>query len=212
MLTVKRFIFNAFQVNCYLLYDETQECVIIDAASYSEKEHFKISNFIENQQLKPVSLLTTHGHLDHIFGNGFLFSKYNLKPLIHEADAFFLDILVEYAHNFGLRAEASPEAERLLEDNDELKFGNSVLKVIHVPGHSPGGVAFYNEAQQLLFSGDILFRDSVGRTDLPGGNHAQLMTGIKHKLLVLPDETTVYPGHNDETTIGYEKAENMYLK
>jgi hydroxyacylglutathione hydrolase len=212
MIKIQHFVFNPFQVNSFVLYDETNECVIIDAACYTEPEKRELAAFIDNHNLKPVHLLCTHGHLDHIFGNFYIHSKYKLQPQVHLADNHFLEILESYSANFGLKAEPSPAALHFIEDGEIIRFGNSELKAIHVPGHSPGGLAFHCEVQKLLFPGDIFFRESIGRSDLPGGNHNQLITGIKQKLLCLDESTRVFPGHNDETTIGYEKTENLFLK
>ncbi len=204
---------NQWQVNTYILSDETGECVIIDPGCFSEEEQKQLTDFITEKKLKPVRLLHTHLHLDHVFGTRFVAEKYNLKPEAHPGDEFFIDITKDYALQFGVTLDENPpQLGNYLNDGDEVKFGNTVLKVIHIPGHSPGGITFYNEDDRIMIAGDVLFRDSIGRTDLPGGDYDTLIDNIKNKLLALPDDTVVYPGHGPSTTIGYEKDSNPFLK
>ncbi len=204
---------NPWQVNTYILSDETNECVIIDPGCFSEEEQQQLTGFISDNGLKPVRLLHTHLHLDHVFGTRFVSEEYNLKPEAHPDDEFFIGITKEYASLFGVTIdEDPPPLGNYLNDGDEVKFGNSTLTVIHIPGHSPGGVTFYNEKEGILIAGDVLFRDSTGRTDLPGGDYDTLISNIKNKLLTLPENTVVYPGHGPSTTIGYEKKNNQFLR
>ncbi len=212
-MKVHIFPLNPWQVNTYILYDDTGECVIIDPGCFTEEEQEQLAGFITENKLDPVRLLHTHLHLDHVFGTRFMAEKYGLKPEAHSDDEFLIGITKDYAEQFGVTMEENPPGlGNYLNEGDEIKFGNTVLKVIHVPGHSPGGVTFYNKEDGILIAGDVLFRESIGRTDLPGGDYDTLISNIKSKLLTLPDETVVYPGHGPSTTVGYEKSSNPFLK
>lgn len=211
MIQIKQFIFNAFQVNTYILFDETKECVIIDAASSDETEEAQLSNFIDQMGLKPVQLLCTHTHIDHILGNAYVAERYNLKLSAHKDGAMYLTDAPAYAANFGITLNEVLQPEVLINENDLIHFGNSVLKVLHTPGHAKGSLCFYSEAENFVVSGDVLFYQSIGRTDLPGGDYDVLKNSIWGKLFVLPDDTIVYPGHGPETTIGSEKVTNPFV-
>ncbi len=208
---IKKITFNPVEVNAIVLWDETLECVIIDPACFYPDEEQKLKAFIEKNKLKPVRLLNTHGHFDHLMGNGFAEKTWKLRSEIHISDAFLVEQASAQAAMFGMQINKPTSPGRYLEDGEIITFGNSSMEVIHVPGHSPGGVAFFSEADQLLICGDILFYGSVGRTDLPGGNHEQLISGIKEKLMVLVPHVKVYCGHGPETTIGAEKINNPFL-
>lgn len=210
-MNIKKFTFNPVEVNAILLWDDTLECVIIDPACFYPHEEQKLKLFIETHHLKPVRLLNTHGHFDHLMGNRFVENTWGLKSEIHKEDNFLVEQAVNQSSMFGMSMPKPPLPGHFFEDGELLSFGNSTLKVIYVPGHSPGGVAFYSEADQLLIAGDILFYGSVGRTDLPRGNHVQLITGILEKLMVLDPRVKVYCGHGPETTIGAEKSNNPFL-
>ena len=204
---------NPWQVNTYILSDETNECVIIDPGCFSEEEQQQLTGFIGDNGLKPVRLLHTHLHLDHVFGTRFVSEAYNLKPEAHPDDGFFIGITKDYASQFGVTIDDNPPPlGNYLHEGDEVKFGNSTLTVIHIPGHSPGGITFHNEKEGILIAGDVLFRDSIGRTDLPGGDYGTLISNIKNKLFILPGNTVVCPGHGPTTTIGYEKKNNQFLR
>lgn len=211
MLNIKKFTFNPVEVNSIVLWDETFECVLIDPACYYPEEEQQLKQFIESHQLKPVKLLNTHGHFDHLMGNGFVEKTWGLNSEIHQDDDFLVQRAETQAMKFGIEMPAPPSSGGFLTDGELIRFGNSELKVIHVPGHSPGGVAFFSEEDQLLISGDILFFRSIGRTDLPMGNFNLLVSGIKEKLMILDDKVKVYCGHGPETTIGSEKRNNPYL-
>jgi len=211
-MTIKRFEFNPFPVNTYILYDDTNECVIIDAGMINEKEREELSSFIELNHLQIKHLLNTHLHFDHLLGNPFIRKKFGIKTTTHTGDLFLLDRVNEHAGLFGmLMQDGEVLVDKLLNDGDTITFGNVTLQAIHVPGHSPGSLVYYSEAEQCLFSGDVLFRRNIGRTDLPGGNYNDLISGIQKKLMTLPEHVTVYPGHGSRTTIGFEKKHNMYL-
>lgn len=211
MINVNYFVFNAFQENTYILYDETKECVIIDPGCYSNEEEQTLVNFITKNDLTPVKLLNTHCHIDHVLGNSFVASKYNIGLEIHENDLPTLHATPEYGHTFGFNIDESPEPSAFLKDGDTVKFGNSEIEVLFVPGHSAGHLVFVAREEKFVINGDVLFQGSIGRTDLPGGDYNTLIQSIKAKLLTLDDDFTVYSGHGSSTTIGYERASNPFL-
>ncbi|MBP1640914.1 MAG: fold hydrolase [Bacteroidetes bacterium] len=210
-MTIKTFTFNPFMENTYVAYDETKECVIIDPGCVTETEQKTLQQFISDNKLTVRHLINTHLHLDHSFGNLFVEKAYGILAKAHNADAFLLQQISAQAEAFGMHYDERPELRSFLTEKDTVKFGNVTLTVIHVPGHSPGSLCFYDAASATLFAGDVLFQGSIGRTDLPKGNYEQLIDGIGKKLFVLPDDTTVYCGHGPTTTIGYEKVYNPYL-
>lgn len=212
MITVKTLTFNAYSENTYILFDETKECIIIDPGMYEGYEQNELVSFIRENDLKPVLLLNTHCHLDHVFGNKFVFDTYGLKPQFHEGELVVLNAVPAYAPSMGFtQYQISPLPDTYLTEADIITFGNSSLSIIFAPGHSPAHLCFYSKADHILMGGDVLFQGSIGRTDLPGGNHQQLIQNISQRLFVLPDETTVYPGHGPTTTIGYEKQNNPFF-
>jgi len=211
-MTIKTFTFNPFQENTYLVFDETNEAVIIDAGCLQAGEKQILTRFIEDNKLTLKRVLNTHLHLDHQFGNKFLFDTYGIAPEACIEDEFLLENVVAQARSYGfpVTEEAQPLGAYIIE-NQEITFGNSSLKAIHAPGHSPGSMVLYSEKDGVMFAGDVLFQGSIGRTDLPKGDYASLILAITKKLLVLPDSTVVYCGHGPSTTIGYEKKNNPYL-
>ena len=211
MATIQAFSNNPYQENTYLLYDDSGECAIIDPGMYTAAEQNAVVNFIAQHQLKPVLLLNTHCHIDHVLGNKFVFDQYGLKPQFHEGEMAVLEAMPVWAQQSGIRYELSPLPETYLPETGTITFGNTTLELIFAPGHSPAHLCFYSAADQVLIGGDVLFRGSIGRTDLPGGNHTQLINNIQQKLFLLPDDCTVYPGHGPETTIGFEKATNPFF-
>lgn len=211
MISVHFFTFSPIAENTYILFDETKECVIIDPGCYDDRERAELADFIKSKGLKPVKLLNTHCHLDHVFGNEFIAKKYNLKLEAHRNEIPVLDAFLRSAAMYGLNAEPSPEISTFLAEGDIIQFGNSSLEILFTPGHSPGSITFFNRDQQLMISGDVLFYGSVGRSDLPGGNHATLINSIKSKLLPLGDAFKVYSGHGPVTTIGFERVHNPFL-
>ncbi len=211
MISIKSFVFGPFQENTYLLFDETKECIIIDPGCYDDRERIQLVDFIENNKLKPVKLINTHCHLDHIFGNGFIADKYHLKLEINKLEKPVLDSYLTSANLYGLNASPSPQPSTYLNEGDLIKFGNSTLEIFHTPGHSPGSVTFYNQKQKLMFVGDVLFFGSIGRSDLPGGDSETLINSIKNKLFSLGDDYTVYSGHGPKTSIGFERMNNPFL-
>ncbi len=212
MIQVKSFVCNPYQENAYLLFDGTLECVIIDPGMYNGKEQNAIVDFIKTEKLKPVLLLNTHCHIDHVLGNKFISDTFGLLPQFHKGELPVLAAVPAYAPQMGMQYEVSPLPEKFLEETGTVAFGNSTLDLIFTPGHSPAHLCFYSKADDFLIGGDVLFYNSIGRTDLPGGDHGTLIRNIKEKILTLPDDVTVYPGHGPETSIGFEKANNYYLK
>jgi glyoxylase-like metal-dependent hydrolase (beta-lactamase superfamily II) len=211
-MTIKIFTFNPFQENTYVVYDENKEAAVIDAGCLFDAEKRQLKNFIDENKLHLTRVLNTHLHLDHVFGNKFLFDTYGISPEACKEDEFLIDAFEEQAKMFGLPRgiHTQPVSEYIVE-NQEIKIGDITFRALFVPGHSPGSMAFYNEKDGVVFSGDALFQGSIGRTDLHRGDYATLIRSIQQKLLPLPDSTVVYSGHGPATTIGEEKKYNPYL-
>lgn len=211
MITIQSFTFNPFSENMYILYDETKEALIIDPGCYTQPEKDELAKFISETGLKPVKLLNTHAHIDHVLGNNFVAGKYGLKLEMHEADADLLRSAPVYGQMWGIKPEPSPEPSVFLKEGDVVRFGNSKLDVLFTPGHCPGSITFFSKDEKFAIVGDVLFYGSIGRTDLPGGNHELLISSIREKLFPLGDNMVVYPGHGPSTTIGFEKQHNPFL-
>lgn len=209
-MKIKTFAFNAFQQNMSVLYDDTKECVIVDPGCYEKHEEEELAAFIENNNLKVVKLLNTHCHIDHVLGNYFVAEKYNVDLYIHKADLPTLKGVPAYAPVYGFPKYTEKEPNHFLNDGDVVEFGNTKLEVIFTPGHAPGHVVFFHRESENLINGDVLFNGSIGRTDLPGGNHDQLIQSIHEKVFPLGDDVTVYCGHGPTTTIGKEKVSNPF--
>jgi hydroxyacylglutathione hydrolase len=208
-MQVHKFVFNAFQENTYVVSDSSKNCVIIDPGCYDSHERRELFDFITRHELKPLALLNTHGHIDHVMGNAAVVDHYQVPYYLHELDLPTMRAVAGYSHLYGFEGYVpSPEPTHLLEDGQELVFGDIRLRVIFGPGHAPGHVAFYSEEEKFVINGDILFRGSFGRTDLPGGDFNTLRHTIVHVMFKLPEDTVVYSGHGPETTIGFEKAHN----
>lgn len=211
MIKVKSFVFSDFSENTYVLYDETKECIIIDPGCYRQPEKDTLADFIEQEGLKPVRLVLTHAHLDHVFGNKFVFDKYGLLPEMHEGELIVLQAAPMVGAQYGVPVEPSPEPKKFLTIEDKITFGNSSLDILFTPGHSPASLSFYSEAGNFVIAGDTLFENSIGRTDLPGGDLATLLKSIREQLLPLGDEVVVYSGHGPSTTLGQEAKFNPFL-
>lgn len=211
MIQVKSFVCNPFQENTYLLYDESGKCVIIDPGMYTSAEQNMVTNFISANKLTPTLLLNTHCHIDHVLGNKFVFDSYGLLPQFHEGELPVITSVPAYSAPMGIQYEVSPLPTTFLNETGTIRFGNSTLEIIFAPGHSPAHICFYSAEDDFLIGGDVLFFRSIGRTDLPGGNHNQLLKSIRENVFLLPDTCTVYPGHGPETTIGFEKQHNPFL-
>jgi glyoxylase-like metal-dependent hydrolase (beta-lactamase superfamily II) len=206
------FTFNPFQENTYILYDETGECVILDPGCINSKEEKQLDDFIEANGLKPVRLINTHCHIDHILGNKYVSDKYDLGLEIHEGEMVVLRSGKIVGDSYGIPYNPSPEPVRFIKDGDIIEFGNTKLESIFTPGHSPASLSFLNRESNILIAGDVLFRESIGRTDLPGGSMSTLISSIQNRLLILDDDTQVFPGHGPKTTIGHERVNNPFLR
>jgi len=211
MVEIKKFAVNPLQENTLLISDETGECVFVDPGFYFPVEHDEIKNYISENNLKPVMIANTHCHFDHIMGVEFIRQEYNIPFVAHPDDAFWVKKAIDQGKMFGFDMKPVNPPDSFFSENEKLKFGNTEFDIIHIPGHSPGHVVFYSGKEKILIGGDVLFHGSIGRSDLPGGDQATLISGIKEKLFKLPDETKVYCGHGPETTLGFEKESNPFL-
>ncbi|HBJ76615.1 MAG TPA: MBL fold hydrolase [Porphyromonadaceae bacterium] len=213
MMNVASFVCNVLKENTYIVYDETQECVIIDAGCVSNEEKREIQDFISGKGLKIKYLLNTHLHLDHCVGANFITQTYGVKLRVNQQDYSMIDKMKHLLDWFGIKEEDfSVELGESIQENESISFGNSTLIALSVPGHSPGSMVFYEKKEGILFSGDVLFRGSIGRSDLFGGNQRDLLNGIKNKISTLPENTIVYPGHGESTTIKEEKTHNPFIQ
>ncbi len=213
-MKIKTFEFNPLAVNTYVLSDETKECVVIDATCFYADERETLLHYIIDNDLKIKHLINTHLHFDHIFGVNFLASQFGLELECHKDDEFLLENIPGQLQMFGLgnaKGDYTPKIGKYLTENDVIEFGKQKLHILHVPGHSPGSIVFYNVDAGCIFAGDVLFNSSIGRTDLAGGNYEQLVDGIRTKLFTLPPETVVYAGHGPTTNIGFEKKNNPFV-
>ena len=205
------FTFNDFFENTFILLDETKECLIVDPGCITKSERKLLTETIEAKGLKPVGLINTHCHIDHVLGNQYVHTKYGLPLQAHKIEETVLSMQNSVAKMYGIPYETSPEISIFLEEKQNIIFGDTELEVLFVPGHSPGHICLFDVKGKQLIAGDTLFKGSIGRTDLPGGHHATLLLNIKSKLLSLPDEVIVYSGHGDSTTIGEEKRTNPFF-
>ncbi len=212
MLEVRSFTFNPFQENTYLIYNEEKQCLVVDPGCYFGDERKELKEFIKKYALVPKTLLNTHCHLDHVFGNEFIYKTYSLDLHIHLLEKPLLDYAPTSGMQYGVPFENYSGPLKYLRAGEEISLGKDRLKILFAPGHSPGHVCFYNEKQSFVIGGDVLFRESIGRTDLPGGHYETLIQSIRTQLFVLPEQTIVYSGHGPSTTIGYEKKHNPFLK
>jgi hydroxyacylglutathione hydrolase len=212
MHLIKKFTFSPFSENSYVISDETKEAVIIDPGCLSQTEKEELHAYIQANNLKPVALLQTHAHLDHVFGSAFVKRKYGVKMYLHTNDLPILADVEIRCKTWGISGYEPVEADASLDEGDVFKFGNTKLEVVFVPGHAPGHIAFINREEKYIMGGDCLFKGSIGRTDLPFCNTEDLMNSIRTKFFTLPDDFTVYSGHMEETTIGVEKRTNPFFK
>jgi glyoxylase-like metal-dependent hydrolase (beta-lactamase superfamily II) len=212
MLTVTSFTCNPVQENTYVVHNDTGECCIVDPGCYFGNERNELKEFIQISGLTPKYLLNTHCHLDHVFGNKFIHDTWGLTLHLHEKEKPVLDYAPTFALNWGLPFDNYKGDLIFLREGDTIPLGNDALQILFTPGHSPGHIAFYCQAQQFVLGGDVLFRESIGRTDLPGGDFDTLIASIRNQLFVLPPATVVFPGHGPQTTIGYEKIHNPFLR
>ena len=212
MLNVQTFTFNPVQENTYILYNEERLCCIIDPGCYFASEEIELRNFIELHQLTPKYLLNTHCHLDHIFGNRFIYKTFGLKLHLHKLEKQVLDFGPASGQMWQMPFDNYDGELIYVDEDDKIQLGSDELSILFTPGHSPGHICFYDKAGKFLIGGDVLFNGSVGRTDLPGGDFETLEQSIKTKLYTLPQDVIVYPGHGDSTTIGDEMKTNPFVK
>ena len=211
-MNVVKFVFNPIQENTYIVWDDTKECIVVDAGNLSAREDKVLAEFIAEQGLKPVLAVNTHCHFDHILGVEFVRSTYGVKFAASSADNTIMLGAKEHCAMFGIEVGALPTAIDIdLAECEEIHFGNTTLRVIPTPGHTPGCVSLYHEESKSLFTGDTLFRESIGRTDLPGGDYPTIMRSILNNILPLGDEVTIYPGHSDKSNIGHESLYNPFV-
>lgn len=198
-------------MNAYLLYDETGEGVLIDAGNSNDDELQEIVSFVEQENIALKKLLNTHGHIDHIVGNDAIIKQFGLDLYAHKAGLVFYETVGEYGASLGYKIDSTHMPDVYLEDGDKVKFGNTTLQVLYTPGHADGSICFYSEEDKIVVVGDVLFQQSIGRTDLPTGDYDLLAESIRTKLYTLPDDTVVLPGHGPSTRISYEKMDNPFV-
>ncbi len=210
MIHIETLTFNPFQENTYVMYDDGGACMIVDPGCYEPSEQQELVDFISKKKLTVKLLVSTHSHIDHVLGNYFVKETYKVPFEIFHLDAPTLQAVASYASNYGFPRYTPAVPDKLLKEGDTITVGSMTFDILFVPGHAPGHIAFVNTAEKICLSGDVLFRRSVGRSDLPGGNHEILIKSIHEKLFLLPDDTIVYPGHGPTTTIQFEKKNNPY--
>ena len=211
MISVQQFVFNEFQENTYVVYDETGECVIFDPGCRHNFEEKLLADFISEKKLTPVKLINTHCHIDHVLGNPYVAKKYGVELYMHQDELQTYRETGRWAEMFGLVMEEIPEKKVFINEGDQIRFGNSTFDIFFTPGHSIASLSFYNRAEKICISGDVLFHESIGRTDLPGGNFEVLIHSIKHKILTLEDDVTIFSGHGNPTSIAHERHHNPFL-
>lgn len=211
MIKVASFTFNDFAENTYVLHDETNACAIFDPGCYRPNEQQELTAYITNHALKPVALVNTHCHIDHILGNYFVSKTYNLPVYLHKDEEITMQEAASWASVFNVDVSLQPEERIYLTAQDTLKFGNTEMQILFTPGHSRASLSFVHTESKIIIAGDVLFNGSIGRTDLPGGDFDTLIRSIRSQLFTLPDDFTVYSGHGPSTTIGREKRSNPFL-
>ncbi|MCX6188065.1 MAG: MBL fold metallo-hydrolase [Bacteroidetes bacterium] len=213
MLQVACYTFNFIQENTYVVYDdESLEAVIIDAGNQYDNENQRLFTFITDQHLQVTRLLNTHAHIDHIIGNEACATKFGLQPEIHAEDLSTFENTIQSSVLWGVDLSAAPLPKLTLREHEEIVLGNERLKILFTPGHSSGHVSFYSAKQHFILSGDVIFHGSIGRTDLPGGDTKTLHTSIQKKIYMLPPQTAIYSGHGEPTTVGFEMANNPFVR
>jgi len=211
MITVRVLVFNPFSENTYIASDDTGECIIIDPGCENDGEREELQSVLKKNGLKPVKIINTHCHIDHILGNAFVKDTFSVPLLIHKRELPLLTNFVQQGAFFGLETGSQVEPDSFIEEGDTVKFGASEFDCLHIPGHSPGGIALVSRQEKIAFTGDTLFQGSIGRSDLPGGDHNLLVKCIREKLLTLDPATVIYPGHGPETTVAEERRTNPFL-
>ena len=211
MIRIQSFAFNPFSENTYIVYNDDKNALIIDPGNFTPEENKKVENFITEKGLKVENILLTHAHIDHVLGLQWTFDTYQVPVIMHEIEKEILDRNPLDANRFGFFFKPFAGDIQFIKEGEQIKLGNDVFEVLHVPGHSPGHVAYHHAKQKVVISGDVLFEGSIGRTDLYKGNHAELLESIRTKLFILPDDTKVYNGHGNPTSVGFEKQYNPFL-
>ena len=210
-MEIKRLVLNPLMENTYVVWDETKECIIIDAGNMTARDDAQLMDFIREQGLKPVMAVNTHGHFDHVAGVAMLKESYGVQFACSSKDKFLVDSAAQQSAMFGMQCQAAPAIDLDLEEVESITFGATTLQVIKTPGHTPGHVSLFNAEARVLFTGDTLFRESIGRTDLPGGDYSWIMTSILEKIVPLGDDVVIYPGHEADSTIGHEVLYNPFI-
>ncbi len=211
-MTIRKFTFNSFQENTFVLSDDTKECIIFDPGCSTPEEEAQLKAYIEELALKPVRLLNTHCHIDHVLGNKYVSETWELPLEAHAGEVPVLESGIQVSQMYGIAYTPSPPIAKYIEAGDEIRFGDSILKSYFTPGHSPASLSFLHAESKNLIAGDVLFYGSIGRTDLPGGNFDTLIKSIKEQLFPLGDDVIVHPGHGPSTSIGFEKENNPFLQ
>ncbi len=212
MLQIKRLILNPFQENTYIIYDQSGDAIIVDPGCYDKSDFDEVKWFIDSNDLKVKSLILTHGHIDHILGIDKLKELYNVTCTAQADDIPLIETSPKHGLMFGLSLDKAPTIDAFIKDGDKIALGRSTIEVIHTPGHSLGGVCFLLPEEKMLFTGDTLFNGSIGRTDLLGGSYETLIQSITNRIIPLGDDITIYPGHGDSSTIGFERKNNPFLQ
>ncbi len=210
-MEIVQLTFNSFSENTYLLIDKNKETIIVDPGMFGEDEEKDFIEIISKNKLKPTKIINTHCHIDHILGINFLKKTYKIKFYASKSDEYLLETAVQVGEMYGFDIKEAPKIDKYISEKDEIKFGSSKINIFKVPGHTTGHLAFYSVQDKFIITGDVLFKDSIGRTDLPGGDLDILLESINHKIMSLPDDFIVYPGHGIDTTIGTEKRNNPFL-
>lgn len=210
-MNIARLVFNPLMENTYILWDATRECIIVDAGAFSERENAMLEEFIARHSLRPVKVVATHGHFDHTMGVGFVKERYGVEFVCSAKDNFLIENAATSAGIFGVKTGAIPLPDTDIDTIEELRFGETSLRIIPTPGHTPGHVSLYEPQSKIVLTGDTLFRESIGRTDLPGGDYSWIMRSIIDRLLPLGDEVKIYPGHGEESDIGHESLYNPFV-
>lgn len=210
-MNIARLVFNPLLENTYILWDATKECIVVDAGAFSQRENAMLEKFIARHELRPVKVVATHGHFDHTMGVAYIKERYGAEFVCSAKDNFLIENAATSAGIFGVKTCAIPLPDIDMEELEELRFGETSLRIIPTPGHTPGHVSLYEPQSKIVLTGDTLFRESIGRTDLPGGDYSWIMRSIIERLLPLGDEVKVYPGHGDESDIGHESLYNPFI-
>ena len=211
-MDIKSFVFNAFYENTYLLSSSNLETLVLDPGCYEDFEKKELTDFIKTNKLKPIAIINTHCHIDHVLGNDYLKKLYNIPLWIPATEKNLLKSVSTYAPTMGIQDYQEAQPDKLLSEKDVITFGSEKLEILYAPGHSEGHLMFYHAADKSLMAGDVIFRESIGRTDLPGGNFKTLEESIKNQVYTLPEAVKIYPGHGPSTTVGHEKKNNPFVK